>query len=173
MSDHPLPSSRRLTFRQMGYADLDLLVGLLGDRRVMRFYPHPFDTAQVRDWITWNLEGYARDGFGLWLLHDQDGTFVGECGLTWQSPEGVRDLELGYHLLPEHQGLGLASEAAAACLDLARKRGIERLIAIIRPENRPSQRVATGVGLRRARSYTAGIGELYDIFATEVSADRS
>ena len=47
------------------------------------------------------------------------------------------------------QGRGYATEAAAACRDYARTAlGASRLIAIIHPDNRPSQRVAEKIGLR-------------------------
>lgn len=65
-------------------------------------------------------ENYARDGFGLWILHDRSGAFVGDCGLTWQIVDGIEDLKMGYHLLPQFQGCGLATEAATAGRELAR-----------------------------------------------------
>lgn len=51
------------------------------------------------------------------------------------------------------QGGGLATEAAAACRDYARDvLKIERLIAIIHPDNTSSQRVAEKVGLAFERA---------------------
>jgi RimJ/RimL family protein N-acetyltransferase len=84
------------------------------------------------------------------MLHDAEGHFVGDCGLTWQVI-GNEDLELGYHVVPDRQGEGLATEAATACRDLARVRGIEHLVAIIGPDNLPSQRVAAHVGMTLER----------------------
>jgi RimJ/RimL family protein N-acetyltransferase len=80
--------------------DLDDVARLLGDPVVMRFYPAPKSRSAALDWIRWNRRDYARDGFGLWLLTDPGGAFLGECGLTWQEVDGVSELELGYHLLP-------------------------------------------------------------------------
>jgi RimJ/RimL family protein N-acetyltransferase len=52
-------------------------------------------------------------------------------------------------IVPALQGRGYATEAAAACRDYARTAlGASRLIAIIHPDNRPSQRVAEKIGLR-------------------------
>ncbi|WP_426242589.1 GNAT family N-acetyltransferase [Nocardioides sp. LHG3406-4] len=141
------PTSSRLTFRRMRPDDLDDMARLLGDPTVMTHYPRPKTRAEALDWIRWNEANYARDGFGLWILHDGTGAFVGDCGLTWQQVDGEEHLEVGYHLLPAFQGRGLATEAAAACRDLARARGIGRLIAITRPDNVPSQRVAERIGL--------------------------
>ena len=56
---------------------------------------------------------------------------------------------MGYHVCPGLQGNGYATEAAAAARDFARDvLFLSRLIAIINPENVPSQRVAGKIGLR-------------------------
>jgi RimJ/RimL family protein N-acetyltransferase len=60
----------------------------------------------------------------------------------------VTEIEVGYHVRSALQGRGRATEAAAACRDHARDvLGLERLIAIIDPRNRPSQRVAEKLGM--------------------------
>lgn len=127
--------------------DLDDMAALLGSPEVMSFYPAPKTRGEAAGWIAWNQENYARDGFGLWIIRDNTGAFVGDCGLTWQTVNGVTDLEIGYHVMPRFQGQGIATTAAAACRDFARGRGIKRLIAIIAPDNRPSQRVAEKLGM--------------------------
>jgi RimJ/RimL family protein N-acetyltransferase len=92
------------------------------------------------------------------VVEDTNGEFLGDCGLTWQTLDGQEDLEIGYHIVPARQGQGLATEGARACRDFARARGVERLIAITDPENRPSQRVAEKIGMRWERSSSkAGI----------------
>jgi RimJ/RimL family protein N-acetyltransferase len=146
LADTPLPSAR-LTFRRMSESDLDDMARLLGDDVVMAHYPRPRTRDGALTWIRWNERGYARDGMGLWILEDRAGEFVGDCGLTWQTVDGTEELEVGYHVLPQRQGEGLASEAAAACLAFARGLGKRRVIAIIRPDNQPSRRVAEKIGL--------------------------
>ncbi|MCS5734117.1 GNAT family N-acetyltransferase [Herbiconiux daphne] len=101
-------------------------------------------------WIEWNLRNYATQGYGLWIVETSDGEFVGDCGLTWQVAGGRRVLEVGYHVLPGQQGLGYATEAAAACRDLARELELApELVAIIHPQNTASGRVAEKIGMRR------------------------
>ncbi len=131
----------------MDDGDLDDMARLLGDPVGMAHYPRPRTRDEALAWIEWNQRGYASDGFGLWVIEDANGDFVGDCGLTWQTVDGVRELEVGYHVLPHRQGEGLASEATAACLAFARGRGVRRVIAIIRPDNVASRRVAEKIGL--------------------------
>jgi RimJ/RimL family protein N-acetyltransferase len=148
----PRPTPR-LTFREMTPDDLDDMAALLGDPKVMRYYPHPKSRQEASAWITWNQQLYRDHDLGLWLLTLRETSeFVGDCGLTPQQVDGVTEIEVGYHLRTTLQGRGLASEAAAACRDYARDvLGLERLIAIIDPRNRPSQRVAEKLGMSLER----------------------
>lgn len=98
-------------------------------------------------WIEWNRRNYAEHGFGLWVIETHAGDFVGDCGLTLQEVEGEWFVEAGWHVRSDLRRQGYAAEAAAAVRDTAHDAGIERLIAIIRPHNVASQRVATKIGL--------------------------
>jgi RimJ/RimL family protein N-acetyltransferase len=60
-------------------------------------------------------------------------------------PTGL--VEVGWHLHPQHQGQGLATEAAGALLALAGKAGIDQVLAITDLGNAASQRVATRLGM--------------------------
>jgi RimJ/RimL family protein N-acetyltransferase len=131
----------------MSDGDLELMESLLGDPIVMTHYDHPKSRSECQSWIDWNTRNYARDGFGLWIIETKDGDFVGDCGLTWQPIDG-ESLELGYHVLPRHQGKGFATEAAQAAKDLVQRRGdVDFVIAIIDPRNSASMRVAQKAGL--------------------------
>ena len=161
-----LPDTARLAFREMTPDDLDDMALLLGDPNVMTYYPRPKTRQEAAHWIDWNRGLYRTRGYGLWLLATIDGDFVGDCGLTPQIVDGVTELEVGYHVLPAMQGRGYATEAAAACRDFARAvLGATRLIAIIHPDNRPSQRVAEKIGLRPEKHATVHGGRAAVIYA--------
>jgi len=154
MLPHP---TARLRFREMTLDDLDEMSSMLGDPAVMTYYPAPKTRDEAAAWIEWNQTNYARDGFGLWIVETHDGGFVGDCGLTWQQVNGRAELEVGYHVRKDLQGRGYATEAAAACLELARdvlKAG--RLVAIIHPDNAASRRVAERLGLRQLEDDLGG-----------------
>ena len=165
---NPPKATDRLEFHPMGNDDLDDLAGLLGDPAVMRYYPRVRSRAEARDWISWNQGLYDREGFGLWVVRLRGtGEFVGDCGLTPQEVEGVTDIEVGYHVRADRQGHGYATEAAAACHDHARDvLRVPRLIAIIHPDNVPSQRVAEKIGLSHERDATSSDGDPVRIYAT-------
>jgi RimJ/RimL family protein N-acetyltransferase len=60
-------------------------------------------------------------------------------------PTGL--VEVGWHLHPQHQGQGLATEAARALLARAGKAGINQVLAITDLDNAASRRVATRLGM--------------------------
>jgi RimJ/RimL family protein N-acetyltransferase len=166
---YPTPGpTRRLAFRQMLGSDLDDMAALLGDPAVMRYYPRPKNRDEALAWIDWNRRLYRQEGFGLWLITlSSTGEFVGDCGLTPQEVEGTVHLEVGYHIRADRQGHGYATEAATACRDHAREvLRADRLIAIIHPENVPSQRVAEKIGLTHERDATYGAGQPVRVYAT-------
>ncbi|MDR1441017.1 MAG: GNAT family N-acetyltransferase [Bifidobacteriaceae bacterium] len=142
--------TERLRFRRMRSTDIDLMAGMLGDPKLMRFYPAPKTRQQAAAWIAWNEENYAEHGYGLWIVETHDGEFAGDCGLTWQEVNGVPKLEVGYHVVTTAQGHGYATEAAMACRDYARDAvGARELVAIIHPQNEASERVARKLGMQR------------------------
>jgi len=162
-----IPITARLTLREMTEADLDDMAALLGDEEVMRYYPRPKTRSEAHDWITRNRHRYRDHGFGLWIMNRQDnGEFVGDCGLTYQHVDGVDELEVGYHVRTGMQGNGYATEAAAASRDFARDvLGASRLIAIINPQNLASQRVAAKIGLKIEKRAVAPSGAEAVIYA--------
>ena len=149
----------RLAFREMTDGDLDAMAGLLGDPRVMIYYKRPKTREEAQRWIGWNKTSYREHGFGLWVLETHDGRFVGDCGLTMQEVEGHQEVEVGYHVCVERQNQGFATEAATAVRTFAAEHGVQRLVAIIHPENVPSRRVAEKIGLRYEKTVSVFGGE--------------
>lgn len=129
----------------------------------MRYYPAPFDRGRTRAWIDGQLERYERDGFGLLAIEDRGtGAVIGDAGPTVQEADGESYVELGWHVLPSRQRLGIATEAGEACRDAAfAVLDAPFLISLIRPENRPSRRVAEKLGFEIWRgTIRAGWGHL-------------
>ena len=147
----PEPTSR-LTFRLMETADLDDMTAVLSAFDPVR----PGRRRRTRDdavrWIEWQARNYAEHDFGLWVVETHTGEFVGDCGLTMQDVEGTGHVEVGYHVMPGMRRQGYATEAATAVRDCAAEHGVEHLIALIRPDNSPSQGVARNLGMHLERT---------------------
>lgn len=143
----------RMRLRPFRHDDLDELAAMFADEETMRYYPRPKTRNESQDWIAWNLRVYSEYGFGLWVMESTSTSeFLGDCGLTPQTVEGVTEIEVGWHTKRDFWNQGFATEAALACRDIAFKSfGLRRLISIIDPENLPSRRVAEKIGMLEER----------------------
>lgn len=112
--------TERLILREYKTDDFDALYEIMSDVETMQHYPAPFDEARTRRWIEWNLENYARYGFGLWaIVLKETGKFIGDCGITIQNIDGEKLPEIGYHIHKKYWRQGYAKEAAKAVRDWA------------------------------------------------------
>jgi RimJ/RimL family protein N-acetyltransferase len=92
---------------------------------------------------------WERHGFGMWLMRDREtGEMVGRGGL--QSTAYVRELdevEVGWSVVPERWGEGLATELACASVDTAfGPLDLEQIVAFTLPDNLGSRRVMEKAG---------------------------
>jgi RimJ/RimL family protein N-acetyltransferase len=80
---------------------------------------------------------------------------------------GVDEVEVGYGLMPEYWGRGLATEIARACVRIGFDQlGLRSLVAITRPVNVASQRVMLKAGLAYERDIVhAGVPHM--LFRTD------
>jgi [ribosomal protein S5]-alanine N-acetyltransferase len=140
----------RLILREFVPADADALARVISDPETMRYYPAPYDRPGVDEWIARNIRRYENDGHGLWAIDlKSTGEMIGDCGITLQPVDGEALLEIGYHLRRDMWRKGYATEAALACRDYGfAQLKAEFLISLIRPENKPSRRVAERNGMR-------------------------
>ncbi|MBI3934813.1 MAG: GNAT family N-acetyltransferase [Acidobacteria bacterium] len=139
-----LPETSRLRFRRFALRDESSVFEMFSDPYARRFYPEMADRSKARAWIEWNLHNYEQFGFGLWAVElKSSGSFIGDCGITFQEIEGKKELEIGYHVVYAARGNGYAKEAARACLCFAfRVLKAARVCSILRPENIASRAVA-------------------------------
>lgn len=155
----------------MTTSDLDNMAALLSDPVVMTYYPAPKTREEAAKWIVWNEENYAEHGYGLWIVETLDGTFLGDCGLTWQEVNGRPELEVGYHIRTDVQGQGFATEAAEACKVFARDElRAQQLVAIIHPDNMASRRVAEKIGMRHIEDDHGGTIAVRTVLGMELKA---
>ena len=145
--------TERLRLREFKLEDVDALLPVLGDPVAMQYYPAPFLRVEVEDWIRRNRARYQDAGFGLWAMMLKDsGELIGDCGCFVRELQGSFECELGWHVRRNLWGRGYATEAARCCIEYAFQRlDIERVIALVRPENLGSCRVAEKNGMKCER----------------------
>ncbi len=162
------PPTERLRFRRYEPSDLDAVIEMFADEEAKRWYPTKSRPEEAKRWIDWNLANYEEHGVGLWVIEEKDtGTFVGDCGLTYQTVEGDQLLEVGYHLLAKHRGKGYAIESAQGCADLAlRVMKSPMVCSIVDPRNQSSIRVAKTIH-ESCRSFIKAEGKEWNLYWTD------
>ena len=88
------------------------------------------------------------------ILRD-GGAVIGLCGFLVRPVKGTT---LGYAILPQYRGRGLATEAAGAVMDWAERHGVD-FYASVRPPNPASVNVLTKIGMRLVDSYADEDGQ--------------
>lgn len=168
MSEVVLETSR-LHLRSMRPSDIDELIHIFGDPRVMAsFNAAPFDRTQMQRWIERNLEHQALHGYGLFsVILKSEGLLIGDCGLEHMMVDGDRVAELGYDFRSDFWNQGFATEAAKAVRDYAfNVLHLPGLISLIRVGNEASRRVSEKIGMQFADEITQN-GISYWKFAIE------
>jgi len=88
-------------------------------------------------------------GFGLYkVILKQDNSPIGLCGFLQR--DFLDHPDIGYAILPKHEGKGYTSEAAKAMLEYGRSTlGFKTILAITSSKNSASQRLLQKIGLER------------------------
>ena len=136
-------SLRRLRAERLTEDHLPDLRRMDRDDRMMALAGGVRTEAETADYLDRNLAHWAEYGFGIWMLREPAaGRIIGRAGLRHLSVEGVDEVELGYALLPEFWGRGLATDAARACVTIGRDwLGLPSLVGLALPANLASHRV--------------------------------
>jgi ribosomal-protein-alanine N-acetyltransferase len=102
------------------------------------------------------LRHWRRYGFGQWLFRDRaSGTTIGRGGPQHTPVSGRDEVEIGWAIVPERWGEGLATELAWASLEVVfGPLALEDVIAYTQVDNLASRRVMEKTGFVYERDIT-------------------
>ncbi|WP_286946545.1 GNAT family N-acetyltransferase [Exiguobacterium sp. UBA4551] len=147
----PTLKTNRLVLREVLPEDATSVLAYLSDEQVVKQMGlDPFQSeADALEEIDW-YASIRRDGtgirFGITLQEDD---VIGSCGFLNQSARHQR-AELGFELSPAYQGQGIAKEAALAVIEYGfTELSLNRIEALVLPENTASQRLLERLGFQR------------------------
>lgn len=148
--------TERLVLERIRAEDVEDMVAMHQDDRFVEVFGHRSTPEHVRTFIAKQIEGWDRLGFGPWTIRDRaTGAFVGRGGLRSVAIDGTDEVELGYGLVPEWWGRGLATEMSRVALDVGFDRvGLESIVAFTLPANTRSRHVMEKVGMTFERDIT-------------------
>jgi ribosomal-protein-alanine N-acetyltransferase len=153
MKSIPDFETARLTARQMLPSDFGEMCQMNRNPQVMATLGGPRTGEQTRELFQANLDHFERHGYGLWMFYSKpasagaESLFVGRGGLRNVFVGGRDEVEVGYALMPQFWGRGLATEIAAASVNVAfAQLGLPELVSFTLPTNLASRRVMKKCG---------------------------
>jgi ribosomal-protein-alanine N-acetyltransferase len=158
----------RLLLRTWVPEDVNEVFRIYSNPEVTRFLRTPDRNLEdSRQRLQRALDHLEQHGFGFWAVVEKaTARLIGSCGLKYL--DGGPEIEVGYHLDQAVWGRGLATEAAAASLRYGFEHlKLERILAVVRPENGASRRVLEKIGMRYQ-----GTGRYYDADVLVFVANR-
>lgn len=138
-----------VSLRPYAESDMWLLERTLGDSSQMVHLNGPESEERIRKrhklFLTMSTD--PRDGCQYTILAGQDKTAVGNVGY-WESEwKGEKAWELGWFVLPEHQGRGVATEATRQLIAVLMKRhGPRSAVAFPSVDNLASNAICKKLG---------------------------
>jgi RimJ/RimL family protein N-acetyltransferase len=165
----PEIETARLRLRRYTLDDLDAVSAMFRDPDVMRYLGtgEAITKEASKPHLINLIERYWEEHrFGRWaLIHKDRGELIGHCGFRMLKEKA----ELVYLLAKPYWGMGLATEAAKACLRYAfEELQLEQIIAATRGENVASRRVLERIGM----TLEDDLG-LYDVDCVYYSISRN
>jgi RimJ/RimL family protein N-acetyltransferase len=151
----PVLETERLVLRAPRLADFTHFAAFYASER-SRWEDGPLSREQA--WRVWasDVALWPLKGFGPFGVDDRTtGAYLGEVGIY--QPEGYPEPELGWFVVPEAEGRGIAFEAAQAVMRWAKSElGWHRLVNYIDPGNERSIALALRLGGRRIEALGSG-----------------
>ncbi|WP_455199322.1 GNAT family N-acetyltransferase [Kaarinaea lacus] len=143
--------TQRLKLRQWKKEDRPLFAKINADPEVMQFYPSVLDEKESED-LAEKIELLIKEkGWGFWAVEvKNENKFIGFVGL--HEPEYDLPItpctEIGWRLAKEYWGIGYATEAAKACLEVAFiELGLSEVYSFTPTSNKKSQAVMERLGM--------------------------
>lgn len=158
--------TERLDLVPITLADAERLAVLHADARVMNLLKHGVLSRAQSDALVADYEAeWPALGFGSWTASEREsGRLVGLGGLRIH--DGGYGVALRGAFTPEAQGKGYGPELGRAALAFAFDVvGLDRVVAITRPENLPGQRSLEKFGMLREREVTRADGRTLLLYA--------
>ena len=140
-------TTERLTLHPFAECDEQRMIEIFCNEQIKQTYMIPDfqDMEQAKALFRRMMELSKSDDhftYGIYLGGELIG-FINDCEMS------DTDIELGYVILPEHQGKGYATEAVRAAIHELFRIGIKRVTAGFFEENHASQRVMEKCGMHR------------------------
>ena len=140
----------RLILRGQEETDLDAIDAMQSDAEVMKYVgdgktlSREITEKSIRFWKKYGEE----KGYTSWAIEEKEsGKLIGKCGLC--EVQETTEIEIFYMLVKTAWGKGYATEISRAVLKYGQEKfGLKRVIALVYPSNKASQKVILKMGMK-------------------------
>ncbi|WP_109316486.1 GNAT family N-acetyltransferase [Pseudovibrio ascidiaceicola] len=152
----PCIETERLVLRKWEERDLDGIVEMNADPRVMEFFPDVMSHNESAHMLVRLMAKQDELGFACPVVEDRaSGRFLGFCGLnipTYPIPLPFDPcVEIGWRLIPDAWGKGIAQEAARIWLRFGFETlEIDEIVSFTTETNLRSQKLMQRLGMTRS-----------------------
>jgi RimJ/RimL family protein N-acetyltransferase len=129
-------------------ADLARLDDIYGRYEVTRWLGGAPRLSSAELVARWAAVSAADQRFGCWAIEPLHGAPVAGTVLFKPLPNGVGEVEVGWHLHPDSWGHGYATESARAVVARGFALGLPEVYAVVRPGNEASLAVCRRLGMQ-------------------------
>jgi [ribosomal protein S5]-alanine N-acetyltransferase len=167
---YPIFETERLILRQITNEDVSFLFKHYTSREVLQYFGmSPISSKEVAEEMIENFEKQLEVGGPMrWAIVDKStDKMMGTCGFHGIA-KSYKRCEIGYDLHPDYWGNGIMGEALKPLITyLFIEREMNRIGAVIVPNNQASSRVVEKLGFRREgllREYILQEDTMYDAY---------
>lgn len=144
-------------------ADLGRLIDIYGCAEVQRWIGGTPSVPPVELVERWAAVHALDPRYGCWAIEPHEGPPAGTV-LFKPLPDGVGEVEVGWHLHPDSWGHGYATEAGRAVIERGFGEGVPEVYAVVRPGNEASMAVCARLGMERIGLFRRWYGVELEIF---------
>ena len=152
-----ITQTERLTLRTWSKEDITPFAAMCADKEVMSYFPATLSYEETENLVNRFQERYEQDGYTYYAIElKATEEFIGFCGMLMQTYESpfTPNVDIGWRLKKAAWGKGYATEAAKACLDLAKNQlGLKTIISVASQTNLPSINVMQKIGMKKVGEF--------------------
>lgn len=150
----PVLTSERLVLRQLEDSDKNEIFAIRSDEKMSEFIDRP--KAQTVDdaveFIKKVNEGITKNEILYWAISLKDNQKLIGTICLWNIPKDRSKAEIGFELLPDHQGRGIAQEAIKIVIDHGfGSMQLDLIEAMVAPGNIKSIKILEKFSFRREK----------------------
>ncbi|MBS4199968.1 GNAT family N-acetyltransferase [Bacillus sp. FJAT-49732] len=141
-----ISETNRLILKVFDAEDMDAAKRFWGDREVMAYCGGPTPYENLGIVLDSYIRCYKATGLSVYAVVEKEtGKIIGAAGFNIRG--SLENVELLYHFSKESWGKGFATEAAAACVKIAKENGnVKSIFASADPKHAQSLKILEKVG---------------------------